>query len=361
MTTLQPKTALPMKPPADTPPSSELAEVLPDPVSLALTLATVPSDQVALLAWLVQHGREQGCANFADLARLIARDSSTVSRVLRGKYGAGLGPFCEHVAKYRAHWQADQDGGAEPFVATLSVVTEIEEVVKIAIATGQLAIITGRAQCGKTKALEYLAATLPNVVYVKMPAGGGTKEFMKAVAKALGISSKKDLLETRDRVLRRLTRQHLLIVDELHQALMGRSLKTTTLERLREMFDDTKCGLVLCGTDVIEDSIRDARYKAFLEQIDFRGVLRRRIPNEPTTADRNALAAAYSLPKPTGSVAALVKQIANDNGIARLADYFILARRRALKAKVDVSWEDFTATHSMLTLWASGKRTEDAQ
>jgi DNA transposition AAA+ family ATPase len=247
----------------------------------------------------------------------------------------------------------------EPFVEELSVVQDIVAFCEMSRATRQLAIVWGENQSGKSRALSHYAATRADTVLVRLPAGGSTGKSMAALARACGVAHRRsdDLL--RERILERFTPASLLIVDEFHQAVNGRTIRTVTVDRLREIHDLCGCGVVLCGTHVVAEMIEDARFQRFLGQVDNRGALRLNIPKAPTRRDRERLAAAYELPAPERETAKLVKEICDRNGIARLTDYFKIARRLAIKGGQPLTWSHFNLTHTTLKAWAAGIRKED--
>lgn len=247
----------------------------------------------------------------------------------------------------------------DPFVEDLSVVRDIVAFCEMSRATRQLAILWGENQSGKSRALLHYAAIRADTVLARLPAGGGTGKSMAALARACGVTHSRSDDVLRERILARFTPASLLIVDEFHQAVNGRTIRTVTVDRLREIHDLCGCGVVLCGTHVVAEMIEDTRFQRFLGQIGNRGALRLNIPKAPTRRDRERLAAAYHLPPPDRETAKVVKEICDRHGIARLTDYFKIARRLALKGGQALAWPHFHLTHTTLQAWTGGIRKED--
>ena len=254
----------------------------PEEVEKKLTDRGVAPELIEDVLWLVDHAHSRRLKNFAEVAKETAFSTATISKVFRGKYDADLASFCSQVRHFRAVWTERQAYGVEPYVAELSVVKRITAFSKMIRKNGEIGIIWGKNQSGKTKALKYVAAVELMTAYAKLPAGGATKPSMKAIARARGgISTRKSHEEMRDMLLARFNHLWLLLIDEFHQTVKGRTIKTVTIDRIREFNDDCGTPIVLCGTDIVPDMMEDERYKDFLGQISNRGVFRLQIPPAP--------------------------------------------------------------------------------
>lgn len=333
-------------------------------VRAKLSEKSIPSDQIAEVIWLLNEGVRRGLTTFEAIGKMINRDGTVISRVMRGVYEASLAPLTAHIQHFRIVSEERKEIGDEIFVPTLSIVTRITGFCDLARIAQQIGMIWGKNQSGKTSALKHYAATHADTVYVKLPAGGGTNKCMAALAEAAGISSKKSDVELWERIRRRFTKKSLLIVDEFHQAVhAGRRVQTVTVDRLREIHDDCECGVVLCGTEHVQEAMKSPKLKEFLGQLDNRGALRLCLPSGPQPGDRSKgvlsdleqLYEAYGLPLPSGDAAKIAKEISASNGIARLTDYFKIARRLAAKAGQTFSWDHFITTHATLKTWATGE------
>lgn len=341
------------------PPPNDLATSLPnaDTTEKVLGDQGATTEQIEEVLWLLDHAATHNLTTFASLGKEMGVSESTVSRVLRGKYEAGLGSFCATIENFRVQAKEQADLGQVVFVPQLSVVQRAKQFCDLTRTTRQIGLIWGKNQSGKSSALRYVAATTPKTAYLQVPAGGATKPSMKALAFARGgISTRKSHEELREIILKRFNPLWLPIVDEFHQTIKGRTFKTVTIDRFREVRDLCGCGLVLCGTDQVPEMLEDERYKDFLGQIGNRGVLRMHIPTAPTARDIELLCEAYGFSAPAeGEAAKTVKEIARENGIGKLSGYFAIARRLANRAHERLAWKHFLTTHDTLTSWAKGE------
>lgn len=327
-----------------------------DSVEQKLIEQNATSSQIEEILWLVDFANTQGIKTFARLAAEMGVSDSQVSLVLRGKYDAGLSNFADTIVNFRTLWNERQELGPVIFLPELSVVKRLTIFADLVRATGQIGIAWGKNQTGKTSSLEYIASIKKLTAYMALPAGGATKPAMKELAAArgaIGLRLRHDMM--RELLLKRFNRQWLVIADEFHQAFKGRTLKTVTIDRFRELRDRSKCGLLLCGTDLVVDMLDDDRFKDMLGQIGNRGVLRMHIPTAPEPKDIELLSAAYGFQgAPTGKAGTWVREIANNNGISKLSAFFVMSRMRASKAKERLDWKHFESTFATLGNWEKG-------
>jgi hypothetical protein len=178
-------------------------------------------EQLEEILWLVDFARTQEANSFAKLAKAIGSSEATVSLVLRGKYGAtkadpekrvSLAGFCETIKNFREIWTERQQLGPVVFVPELSVVRRIDRFATLTRMTQQIGIVWGPNQSGKSKALKYVGQTKKLTAYCKLPAGGGLKDSMKALALARGgIPTRKSSTEMRERLLKAFNPQWLIM------------------------------------------------------------------------------------------------------------------------------------------------------
>jgi hypothetical protein len=315
--------------------------------------------QVEEILWLVDFAHTQGITSFAKLAREMAVSESMVSLILRGKYAADLSGFAATIKHFREVWMERQELGPVVFVPQLSVVKRVQTFAEITRTTQQIGLVWGDGpnQRGISKALKYVAATKKLTAYTRLPAGGGTKPAMKALALARGgIPTRKSHEELRERLLKAFNRFWLIIADGFHRTITGRTLKTVTIERFIELNEDCECGLLLASSDQLQESIEDERYRHILAPLARRGVLRLKIPAAPEPKDIELLVAAYGFEgMPSGKVFKKVRTIANEQGIGNLCRFFNITRRLAKLAKTRIAWKHFSTSVATIDSWSLGQ------
>jgi hypothetical protein len=331
-------------------------------VETALIKSGTDPEDIEPVLWLIDWAQSREIRNLSALSREVNLDAAIISRVFRGNYQGSIANIAGRIRHFRQLWTERQDWAEEIFVPELSIVQRLSKFAELVRATGQIGIVFGPNQSGKTTALEHLARTGAMIAYAKLPAGGGLKLSVHAIAKARGgISTRKDPIELRDMLLRRFNRQWLLVIDEFHQTMVGRKLMTLTIERIREFYDISKTPLLLCGTDLVPEMFEDPRLKYFLGQIANRGVLKMRIPPAPTSRDIRLLIKAYGFDSSSSSSSIpldtkkRIDQIAQTYGIGRLTKYFQIARRLAAKKKERITWDHFARTYDTLSSWSRGQ------
>jgi hypothetical protein len=325
-------------------------------------------EQVEEILWLVDFAHTQGIKSFAALAKEMAVSEATVSLVLRGKYGAtkddpdkraSLAGFAATIKHFREVWMERQELGPVVFVPQLSVVKRIQTFAEITRTTQQIGIVWGEGpnQRGISKALKFVAATKKLTAYTRLPAGGGTKPAMKALAKARGgIPTRKSYEELRDTLIKRFNKFWLIIADDFHRTISGRTAKTVTIERFVELNEESECGLLLSTSDLLMESLDDEKYRHVLAPLARRGVLRLKIPPAPTEKDLQLLIAAYGFEgMPGGKAAKSVAAIANEQGIGNLCRSFNIARRLAKLSKTRIAWKHFSTSVATIDSWSKGE------
>jgi hypothetical protein len=315
--------------------------------------------QAEEIVWLVDFAHTQGIKSFAALAKEMAVSETQVSLILRGKYTADLAGFAATISHFREVWTERHELGPVVFVPQLSVVKRIQTFAEITRTTQQIGIVwsEGPNQCGISKALKFVADTKNLTAYMRLPAGGGTKPAMKALAKARGgIPTRKSYEELRDVLLKRFNKFWLIIADDFHRTISGRTAKAVTIERFVELNEESECGLLLSTSDLLMESLDDEKYRHVLAPLARRGVLRLKIPQVPTEKDLQLLIAAYGFEgMPAGKANKTVREIVNEQGIGNLCRCFNIARRLAKLAKGRIAWKHFSTSVATITSWSVGE------
>lgn len=304
-----------------------------------MTPQTTPHPAIA--RFLEEVGR-RGLSD-AQAAERLGMSATTVSRVRRGIYEGDLAAVADKAALALRLW-AERDTQRHIFVET-SVAQRIFTACDFALNRQTPAIVTGIPQIGKTSAfLEYARRSDAAVRYFRMPAAANLGLFLEELADALGVAAKP--CERRRRILRALNDRTLLIVDELHELVISTSRAQTRriCEVLRELFDKTRCGLVLCGTDVLTADLLRGPDAGLLDQIVQRAV-EMRLPRRLPLADVAKVAAAYGFP---AVIPEEIRSPVRDLRMNRLCLISAMAAEAAAKRGVAPDWPLWLATKTAL-------------
>ena len=231
-----------------------------------------------------------------------------------------------------------------------SIWKRVENLCNFALARNTIVRLVGPSQIGKTCCLkEYMRRSSRQVCYVRIPAAPTLKLAVAAFAEAVGVGSSLRVDDARQRVARAIGRNTLLIVDELHELVMsaGKGTAMKVVEWIREIHDNSGCGLVLCGTRSLEDDlINDPRMKGWLVQIDLRCQRIVTLPARIPAEDIALAAEAYGITGSPDCVETLLAKI----GMNRLTSCLALtaswcAGNNRSKQRHPLTWESFRAVY----------------
>jgi DNA transposition AAA+ family ATPase len=180
-----------------------------------------------------------------------------------------------------------------------------------------------------------------------MPAAPSLPLAIHYIAEACHISSRHRSLDLRRRIMDALDDRTLLIVDEFHQALIGTTdlMARKVIEFVREVYDRTGCGIVICGTRVLSDELDHGRQALVWEQFRRRGLIELRLPDAPPRADIVKIAAAFGLPEPDGAVFEAIREMLQASGLGRYIGYLQYAHGLAASQKKPLSWDHFAQAY----------------
>lgn len=223
-------------------------------------------------------------------------------------------------------------------------------------------MLWGPSQLGKTTALVYYTGSNNHgrTQYIRMLAASGLGGMVKRIADACGISDKSNTAALIERIKRGITPNTLLILDEVH--LLAYTYRRESffacLEVIREIYDETQCGMVLCGTHLLMERVRGAEH-AELEQVLKRGVHRVPLPTMPTKGDLAMILEHSGLEFPPREFQVTVKkltdrpydilrQIAKRDGLKAICERLRYARKLASKSGGSLTWERFVEAHTII-------------
>jgi DNA transposition AAA+ family ATPase len=285
--------------------------------------------------------------NLKKLAAVTGLSTTVLHRLLRGEYPADPS---NAIASLDAARQTIKDSAENPeFIAT-SLAARMFTIFDKTRALRNVSILFGRMGIGKTECVnEYLRRSpVGRTAVVRFPAGCSFPQFLQHVGRALGVARTGNAGNTRERIIQLLSMgQRLLIVDELHQAFLTTRTDTSVkcCEFLREIADVAGCGMVLIGTELLEEHFFRGPHKEALRQLVDRGTVQATLPAKATKQDYQKFLKAYGLdfPDPASEpeATALLNDIIKSAGLRKLTLHLRDGLATANKREEAYSWVHF--------------------
>ncbi|MFC5049211.1 AAA family ATPase [Rubritalea spongiae] len=303
------------------------------------------------IRWLFQLAK-QSQWTLKQTAERISYSPTVLHKVFKGTYEAKLDSIIKAITQFRSLYEKRQSIERPDFIET-SLTKRIFEACDFAIASQSVVFLWGENQIGKTEALEEYQRRNNHgqTIYVRIPAASGILMVVQEIAKAMGISPNSCYTKIRERILRALDDSNTLIIDELHLVFStyqkGAAVKA--LEFIRELYDRSKCGLILCGTNVLRDEFMSGEHKKMLAQLLNRGTAHIQLEDKPLPADLEKFFEFYDLGLPTGKAASAVKDIVHYHGLGKFVKTLQAASRLAHKQEKALTWDHFLTTQNALT------------
>ncbi len=124
----------------------------------------------------------------------------------------------------------------------------------------RIGFIYGLTQIGKSEPLiEYAhrqnSEQHKKCIYIEMPSGGHKGLFVRKLSAELGFSSAGRGASEQIAITDAFTPNMLLIVDEFQRCFRGSKPRVETIDFIREIFNESKCAIMLCGTHEAEEGL----------------------------------------------------------------------------------------------------------
>ena len=293
-------------------------------------------------------GKAKGYS-FDQTGALVDYSGATLSRLFSGKYEGALDKVVKQIDSYLELERERERMRSDRFIEN-SIWKRVENLCNFAITRNAVVRLVGPSQIGKTYCLkEYMRRSNKQVCFVRIPAAPTMKLVVEAFARAVGVNSSVRVDDARQRVAKAIGRNTLLIIDELHELVMsaGKGTAMKCIEWIREIWDNSGCGMVLCGTKSLEDDlINDAKMKGWLIQIDERCQRVMTLPSKLPIEDIILAAEAYGIKGSTACVEGLLAKIKMN----RLTSCLALTAswcngNNHAKEKHPKNWESFRAVY----------------
>lgn len=306
-----------------------------------------------------------------DFAAQVGYNPQTIDKIITGAYrdprsGALYDipdKLADGIRQFRKNQHAAAQLGAIDFVVTPSV-KRIWTGCDLARESQTPVFIYGASHIGKTWALEHYAVANDHgaTTMVRMPSSSGLGGMVRAIAEKVGVSPNGSVPDMIERVKRAIAKNQVLILDEVHQLIYTYRKESffACLEVLRSIYDYSKCGMVICTTNVFQKEIEREK-KAALEQLFRRGVHRVQLGDIVQAKDVSMIFEHHGLAWPAKSLKftfetpgqspieekpfEILKQLAKEEGLKAMTERIRYARKFATKAGEPLTWRHFTQAH----------------
>lgn len=307
-------------------------------------------EQRDLLWWFFAFCKEQGWS-LTKCGDEVGVSNTTVYRCWTNSYGASVDNYCDKLASYRRIREGRAQIKDTGFVET-SLATRIFNACNAALISQTIVLLYGESQIGKTRALTQYARDNNHgqTIYVRLPASAGVQMVAREIAKACYVSPKSSFENLRERILKGIGENNLVIVDELHQCFMSyhKNSQIKVLEFLREIYDRTNCGMVLCGTHVLRSEIETGKLALLLEQLRRRCTHTIQLPSKTSRADLVKIADRFGLPEPGPDEEEIIKDMIHKSGLGMYIKFLQASSRLASRRDEDLEWRHFGQAYNII-------------
>lgn len=284
-----------------------------------------------------------------EVGKLIGYSTAVVGLIFRGKYEGNLENVVKEIETFFNLEDRRAQGRRLHFIET-RLTRRIWKLCDAALEYQKMAFIFGDMQIGKTEALKAYreAHNHGSTIYVQMPTGGTLGNFLMELARALRIGEQLTHTRIRERIKAAFDDRMLLIVDELHRAIpqSHRSMRPVdSVEFIREIFDETQCGVVLCATNVFRDAMEQGHLHKVLRQTKRRRLCSLQLKNVPDQDDLDCFAAAYGLEPSSGKARDLEKAMVQDEALGMWLTLLRMGAKLAARTRAKMAWNHVLLAH----------------
>lgn len=300
---------------------------------VAKAVRDLPDAQRSAIRWFDGYARARNLGP-DELAALLKKDDdgresysySSIYAVLTGRrqeQGFSVAPVVAAIERLRKQVEGQSRVDESGFVET-RLSRAITARCQRALKRQKILFIFGDSQIGKTESLVHYQRTHNHgeTIYVSAPIPASLMNFLEQLALSLGIPSQQRQADLRRRIIDSFDSRMLLIVDEAHEFLNGRGQSgVQALAFIRELYNRSKCGIVLAMTNEGRKELLTGSYAVRLKQLWNRRIVPLQLPKSVPVDDLALFAAAHGLdPAPNKKVTVRTPYI-DDFGQEKERDY----------------------------------------
>ena len=269
----------------------------------------------------------------------------------RSRQRIALDGLCEKIARYKSLVDQRQSVFSAGFVQT-SVWQKVEWVCRQALKRQKIGLIYGESQIGKTTCLKEFARLNNHgqTIYFEVPPTGGVHTMIKALARALHVSTNQPHDKLLELVMNALDGSKLLLVDEVHRifSTFQKASVMRCLDTLRYIHDNTGCGMILSGTNAFRTALNEGEFFQYLKQLQRRSLYPVQLPMSPPREDLDKICAAYGLSPARGEAEETLLFLAKRDGFGMVCTRLTDAHELATKARQPLDWKHFLKAYHII-------------
>ncbi|MDA3923107.1 MAG: AAA family ATPase [Kiritimatiellae bacterium] len=320
------------------------AETVKQGLDRILAAGIINQDGYDSITWYFNHCRSLEWDQQRATAEIKRSSWTTLYRVFQGTYEASYDSVIKAINRVKIITEQRAKLAAVDYIET-STWTTVRDVLDNALIGQEISTIDGNSQIGKTSAIEHYIAINPDkrIVYVRVPAAPNKSIFYEAFAKACFLSNNRNYNTMRNTIINHIDDRTLIIFDEAHQLFLGTDKTAVSIfEYIREVYDVTRCGVVLIGTNVLTEKLTKGASAKVYKQLVMRGVIHARLPDHTPRSDIRKAAANFGFKgAPTPDASKVIKDINESNGFGVMLKVFKASATMAKKQGNKPSWDHF--------------------
>ena len=295
------------------------------------------------ICWFFGHAKEKGMT-LDDAGKCIDKDATTVHRLFNGRYGASYDNMVADIKRYRKIALERAKRKEVGFIET-TIWRKVSLVCRGALYDSMPAYIYGSSQIGKTSCLEEYKRRNNHgqTRYIRMPAAPTFGKVLEQLAEAYFISPHLSCKDQNRRIFNAVDDRTLLIFDEFHQVFIGAAdpMARKIVEFVRELYDRKHCGIVICGTKVVQDEFERGKQRMVWDQFRRRGMVELTLQDTPPKADVLKIAAAFGLGEPDVTTMDVIRTMLQRSGIGMYFKFLQLSHGVAVSRSEKLTWDHF--------------------
>lgn len=297
------------------------------------------------ILWYYNHCKSNNWSQKQASKEIDKSSWSTLYRVWTGKYGAGYDVIISDINKVKSLHEQRAKLASVDYIET-SIYNTVSDVCTNALIGQEISTINGATQIGKSAAIRHFIKMNPDkrIIYLELPSCPSKSLFFSALGSACFVTHDSNTNQLRKYIKDAIDSKTLMILDEFHQVFLGSDQASIAMvEFVREVYNHSHCGVVLCGTDVLSDKLtRNHKHQKIFDQTLKRGLIHAQLPDQTPAADIKLAISKYGFSADvTLQAGKLLKEINEAHGFGVILKSLKTGATLSKKRGVDPSWNNF--------------------